>query len=118
METIKNLFKVPHDLVRPPTAVSPTNNETATNNATGVDELDNTDRAFELDNKFKRRLFNPPITYERKTFLEPKVSFELPIFIIQLKNELNDPLIDIVFRDFNFNYEMNNAYETSIQVST
>lgn len=114
LETIKNLFKVPHDLVRPPTSVDPVQNPKTLDD--GMDELDAADQPFELDDKFKRRLFNPPIAYERKTFLEPKVSFELPIFIIQLKNELNDPLIDIVFRDFNFNYEMNNMFETNIQV--
>lgn len=114
LETIKNLFKVPHDLARPPTSVGVINSTTTEN---GMNEMDIANQPFELDDKFKRRLFNPPITYERKTFVEPKVSFELPIFIIQLKNELNDPLIDIVFRDFNFNYEMNNMYETNIQVS-
>lgn len=107
LETIENLFKLPPDLARPPNVVEPMKN----------DNFELTNETFEMDAKFKRRLFQPNIAYEKKTLIEPKVIFELPIFIIQLKNELNDPLIDIVFRDFNVNYEMNNTYETNLQVS-
>lgn len=111
LETTENLFKVPNDLARPPNVV-PTMQE---REKVQSSDYDLSNETFEIDPKFKRRLFQP--TYEKKSFIEPKVAFELPIFIIQLKNELNDPLIDIVFRDFNVNYETNNVYETNLQVS-
>lgn len=110
LETTENLFKVPNDLSRPP-AVVPTKEREI------VQSADFKNESFEIDSKFKRRLFQPTVAYEKKTMIEPKVAFELPIFIIQLKNEVNDPLIDIVFRDFNVNYETNNTYETNLQVS-
>lgn len=133
LETVENLFKVPCDLARPPSSVQQQQQQhsqqhtqqqqfgdvldagvsASISSATNVD-LDTT---FEIDPKFKRRLFDQPIAYEKKTIIEPKVTFELPIFIIQLKNELNDPLIDIVFRDFNVNYEHSNTYETNLLVS-
>lgn len=129
LETIENLFKVPHDLARPPSAVQQQQqrqqqqkqqqqqqqqySDVVIGSNIGID----LDTAFEIDAKFKRRLFDQPIAYEKKTLIEPKVTFELPIFIIQLKNELNDPLIDIVFRDFSVNYERTNTYETNLLVS-
>lgn len=106
LETIENIFKVPNDLVRPPSETQHVKSEEVSEMST-----------FELNQKFKRRLFNEGSISEKKSTLEPKVSFELPIFVIQLKNEFNDPLIEISFRDFNVNYEKNNQYETSIQVS-
>lgn len=112
LETVENLFKVPADLARPPTSVDTIKLVMKT-----TDNFELTNETFEIDSKFKRQLFQPTIAYEKKSLIEPKVVFELPIFIIQLKNELNDPLIDIVFRDFNVNYEMNSMYETSLQVS-
>lgn len=111
LETVENLFKVPSDLVRPPAAVrtgyirQPSESEINSENFAGIDP------------KLKRRLFQPNVTHEKRNVFEPKVAFELPIFIIQLKNELNDPLIDIVFRDFNVSYETANTYETHLQVS-
>lgn len=105
LETIENIFKVPSDLVRPPSEAP----------IVKIEEV--SEVSFELNQKFKRRLFNEGSISEKKSTLEPKVSFELPIFVIQLKNEYNDPLIEISFRDFNVNYEKNNQYETSIQVS-
>lgn len=119
LETIENLFKVPKDLARPPASV-----HHAAANADETDAVHGaatafaaTHEPFEVDAKFKRRLFDQSIAYERKSQLEPKVVFELPLFIIQLKNELNDPLIDIAFRDFNVNYERTNTYETNLVVS-
>lgn len=114
LETIENLFKVPSDLARPPN-VGPTIKEPE---IVPSSDFDLSNETFDIDSKFKRRLFQPSqVAYEKKSLIEPKVAFELPIFIIQLKNELNDPLIDIVFRDFNVNYETNNVYETNLQVS-
>lgn len=114
LETTENLFKVPSDLARPPNVVPSTAKEREIEQSS---EFELTNETFEIDSKFKRRLFPPAVAYEKKTMIEPKVAFELPIFIIQLKNELNDPLIDIVFRDFNVNYETTNTYETNLQVS-
>lgn len=114
LETTENLFKVPSDLARPPTVVPTTIKE---HDITQSSDFGLPRESFEIDPKFKRRLFQPATVYEKRTMIEPKVAFELPIFIIQLKNELNDPLIDIVFRDFNVNYETNNTYETNLQVS-
>ncbi|XP_031630682.1 vacuolar protein sorting-associated protein 13D isoform X2 [Contarinia nasturtii] len=114
LETTENLFKVPNDLARPPNVVPSTIKEREIEQSSDF-ELSN--ETFEIDSKFKRRLFQPAVAYEKKTMIEPKVAFELPIFIIQLKSALNDPLIDIVFRDFNVNYETTNTYETNLQVS-
>lgn len=111
LETIENLFKVPSDLARPPAAV-----RAKYVHQSNEFEL-NSEAIGGVDSKLKRRLFQPNVPLEKKTVFEPKVAFELPIFIIQLKNELNDPLIDIVFRDFNVNYETSNTYETHLQVS-
>lgn len=118
LETMENLFKVPNDLVRPPTDVSSIHVSVPVSGQPSVneDEPDTANQTFEIDKRFKRRLFSTSTTNERVTYLEPKVSFELPMFVIQLKNELNDPLIEIFFRDFNVNYEKNNMYETNLQV--
>lgn len=119
LETIENLFKVPVDLARPPTNVSTANANSLPLYAETPDEEDGPElvnQTFEFDKKFKRRLFSTSLANEKVTYVEPKVSFELPVFAIQLKSHLNDPLIEIFFRDFNVNYEKNNMYETSIQV--
>ncbi|GAB0099028.1 Vacuolar protein sorting-associated protein 13D [Sergentomyia squamirostris] len=110
LETFDNVFKVPGDLIRPPT---------------GVPEDENTDeeeeKAAEGDvegPKIPRRsLYNQASLGEKRNQIEPRVSFELPTFVIQLKNDCNRPLVEISFRDFNVQYEKNNQYETSIQVS-
>lgn len=119
LETIENLFKVPADLARPPTNVSTVIANSLPLYAETPDEEDGPElvnQTFEFDKKFKRRLFSSSLANEKITYVEPKVSFELPVFAIQLKSHLNDPLIEIFFRDFNVNYEKNNMYETSIQV--
>ncbi|KAK9889536.1 hypothetical protein WA026_006891 [Henosepilachna vigintioctopunctata] len=49
-----------------------------------------------------------------------KVSFELPVFTIELRGNMpstEQGLIDVSFRDFVFNYEKTHQYETNIQVS-
>lgn len=116
LETVENLFKVPSDLARPPSSVQqPPSSSSSSQHQQSQQHVDLDAAAFEFDAKFKRRLFDQPI--EKKTLIEPKVTFELPIFIIQLRNELNHPLIDVVFRDFNVNYERSNTYETNLLVS-
>ncbi|XP_055691450.1 intermembrane lipid transfer protein Vps13D isoform X2 [Lutzomyia longipalpis] len=111
LETFDNIFKVPSELVRPPTSV-PNEEE----NLDEVEEIDAQVDAAEVP-KIPRRLFNQPSLGEKRTQIEPRVTFELPTFVIQLKNDCNRPLIEISFRDFNVQYEKNNQYETSIQVS-
>ncbi|XP_059608662.1 intermembrane lipid transfer protein Vps13D [Phlebotomus argentipes] len=105
LETFDNIFKVPAELVRPPTGV-PEREE----------DLE-VDGEQEEGPKITRRLFNQPSLSDRRNQIEPRVSFELPTFVIQLKNDCNRPLIEISFRDFNVQYERNSQYETSIQVS-
>lgn len=133
LETIENIFKVPSDLVRPPTDVP---SSVLADNIVEKSVVDDTDPdmdSFEINHKFKRRLFSnrdfttnggagggggsSSTSTDRNSGMEPKVAFELPIFVIQLKNEHNHPLIEISFRDFKVNYEQKNLYETSVQVS-
>lgn len=113
IDTLENVFKVPSDLVRPPS-------EGLTHDTLHLPGGDIDPHPFQLDDKFKRRLFAEPNiehSANSRNFVQPKVSFELPIFIIQLKNEVNNPLIEISFRDFKVNYERKSFYETSVLVS-
>lgn len=114
IDTLENLFKVPADLVRPPSEGLHSHDIHA------IVEVDQ--HIFQMDDKFKRRLFAEPMqslesAANSRNFMQPKVSFELPIFTITLKNEVNSPLIEISFRDFKVNYERKSFYETSVQVS-
>lgn len=109
---MENIFKVPDDLVRPPTDL---------HKKTVIEDVDAVDSAlrtrFEFNEQLNRRIFNQPsISMEKKNQLESKVLFELPVFVIQLKRD-SDPLVEIFFRDFNVSYEKNDLYETNIQVS-
>lgn len=113
IDTMDNLFKVPSDLVRPPS-------EGLHHPHDPIVEVDQ--HMFQMDDKFKRRLFAEPMQSiespsNSRNFMKPKVSFELPTFIITLKNEVNSPLIEISFRDFKVNYERKSFYETRLQVS-
>lgn len=104
LETIDNIFKVPPDLAKPPSE--------------SVSKLDNIDEELdEPDMAYKRRLFNQPSISDQKPTLQPKVSFDLPILIIELNNDKNNPLIEIALREFCFNYDQKNMFETAIQVS-
>ncbi|KAJ6645642.1 Vacuolar protein sorting-associated protein 13D [Pseudolycoriella hygida] len=112
LETIENVFKVPNDLVRPPSEV-PHHIEPDLS-----EFMEPAINSFEIkDDKIRRRLFVGPSFNEHKSYVEPKVLFELPTFVIQLKNEVNNPLIEISFRDLKVNYERSNMYETNVQVS-
>lgn len=111
LETFDNIFKVPSELIRPPTSVPEQD---------GLEEGGDEELPSEEDSagpKIPRRLYNQPSLSDKRNQIEPKVSFELPTFVIQLKNDCNRPLIEISFRDFNVQYEKNNIFETSIQVS-
>lgn len=111
IETIENVFKVPGDLVRPPSEV-PQHTQPDLN-----EFIEPTISSFEIkDEKVRRRLFEGHSFNEHKSYVEPKVLFELPSFVIQLKNEVNNPLIEISFRDLKVNYERSNMYETNVQV--
>uniref|UniRef100_A0A336MDN8 CSON015545 protein n=1 Tax=Culicoides sonorensis TaxID=179676 RepID=A0A336MDN8_CULSO len=105
LETIDNIFKVPPDLTKPPSE--------------SMTKLDNIDEELdEPDLVYKRRLFNQTsISDPKSSSLHPKVSFDLPILIIELNNDKNNPLIEIALREFCFNYEQKNLFETAIQVS-
>lgn len=110
LDTIENAFKVPSDLTRPPTETAkfPT-----------IDENSETDAfVFGTDPKIRKILFSESST-DRKASTEmlPKVMFSLPVFIIQLNNNENSPVVEICFRDFNVNYEKQNQWETHLQVS-
>ncbi|XP_037024186.1 vacuolar protein sorting-associated protein 13D isoform X2 [Bradysia coprophila] len=113
IETIENLFKIPDDLVRPPSEVP---QHSQPDLSEFIDQP--TISSFDIkDNKVRRKLFAGPSFNEHKSYVEPKVLFELPSFIIQLKNEVNNPLIEISFRDLKVNYDRCNLYETNVQVS-
>lgn len=104
LETIDNIFKVPPDLAKPPSE--------------SVSKLDIIDEETdEPDLAYKRRLFNQSSISDQKPMLQPKVSFDLPLLIIELNNDKNNPLIEIALREFCVNYEQKNIFETSIQVS-
>lgn len=110
LDTIENAFKVPNELTRPPSETTkfPTINEQ--NETDGF--------VFDNDQKIKKVLFSQA-SLEGKSQPEmlPKVMFSLPVFIIQLKNNENSPVVEICFRDFNVNYEQQNLWETHLQVS-
>lgn len=113
LDTIDNAFKVPSDLTRPPTE-SP--------KFPIIDEQSETESVdnFTFDNnqKIKKVLFSQA-SFERRPQQEmlPKVMFSLPVFIIQLNNNENSPVVEICLRDFNVNYEKQNQWETHLQVS-
>lgn len=111
LETFDNCFKVPEDLIRPP------NQRTAASASKPTTADHVVDGGVELESKAKRRLFEQPSLAESKTVLEPKVAFNLPILKIELKNDKSMSMIEISFRDFSFNYERSNQFETNIQVS-
>ncbi|XP_055907883.1 intermembrane lipid transfer protein Vps13D isoform X2 [Eupeodes corollae] len=107
LETLDNVFKIPNDLVRPPAEVS-------------VDtmhlESDNNSSPFELNNRLPEKMFHSEKPDNQHKELTPKISFSLPIFIIQLKNEHDNPLIEITFREFSVQYDQASQYETVVQV--
>ncbi len=111
LETIDNIFKVPANLVRPPAETNPGGFRFPT-----IDENEEQDFVFESHKIKKAFLYQTSIDRSAND-MQPKVIFNLPVFIIQLNNSENNPLIEISFRDFNVNYEKQNLYETNLQVS-
>ena len=113
LDTMDNAFKVPNDLIRPPTEAvkfPPIDEQSE------ADLVDNF--TFDNNQKIKKVMFTQA-SLERKSQQEmlPKVMFSLPVFIIQLNNNENSPVVEICLRDFNVNYEKQNQWETNLQVS-
>lgn len=115
LDTIDNSFNVPNDLLRPPTEPT-TMKYPLSAEAQESEEVDTF--AFDKNEKIKKILFSQS-SLERKSEgdMLPKVMFSLPVFIIQLNKAENSPVVEICFRDFNVNYEKQNQWETSLQVS-
>ncbi|XP_055378948.1 intermembrane lipid transfer protein Vps13D [Condylostylus longicornis] len=115
LETIENLFKIPSDLVRPPPDVSSSRSDHIALNTT----LDNSSSPFELETQRLSQNFSFVKSAEKvnDSVILPRISFTLPIFVIRLKNEHENPLIDIVFREFSVQYQKITEYETSLEVS-
>lgn len=90
LETMNNIFKVPPDIV-------PSSSDTATSQQTEHSD----------DNKKQ---------VKSSSGLVPKISFTLPLFSIKLKNENENPLIELSLKEFSFQYERINSFETSIQI--
>lgn len=110
LETIDNLFKIPKDLVRPPTE------------ATVLDKHleiieESTFNAYPISDKVRRGLMYQNSFEERPSSLNLKVNFELPAFIIQLNDNRNEPQIQISFIDFSVQFEKRNSYETHVKIS-
>ncbi|XP_044753631.1 vacuolar protein sorting-associated protein 13D [Coccinella septempunctata] len=90
-----------------------------------ITEEDTGVTTLNMDPHVRAKLF-PTMTNVSKTksiasrMANIKVSFELPIFTIELRGNIpstEQGLIDVSFRDFVFSYEKSHKYETNIQVS-
>ncbi|XP_045474860.1 vacuolar protein sorting-associated protein 13D isoform X2 [Harmonia axyridis] len=90
-----------------------------------ITEEDTGVTTLNMDPHVRAKLF-PAMTNVSKTksitsrVANIKVSFELPIFTIELRGNIpstEQGLIDVSFRDFVFCYEKSHRYETNIQVS-
>lgn len=114
IDTMDNAFNVPSDLLRPPT--EGTQMKFQMTEKQESEEIDTF--TFDKNEKIKKILFSQS-SLERKVDSDmlPKVMFSLPVFIIQLNNAENSPVVEICFRDFNVNYEKQNQWETNLQVS-
>ncbi|XP_039449054.1 intermembrane lipid transfer protein Vps13D isoform X2 [Culex pipiens pallens] len=110
LETVDNLFKIPKDLVRPPTESS---------SLSRLPEIieESTFNAYPITDKVRRGLMYQSSFEERPSSLNLKVNFELPAFIIQLNDNHNEPQIQISFRDFSVEFEKRNLYETHVKIS-
>ena len=93
IETVNNIFKVPNDIVPP-----------------------NTDIPSETTKESAEQPLDPKKQDKSNSGLVPKISFTLPLFIIQLKNENENPLIELSLKEFSFQYNRINTFETNIQV--
>ncbi|XP_053673030.1 intermembrane lipid transfer protein Vps13D [Anopheles nili] len=118
LETIDNLFKIPKDLVRPPSEV-PTTLEKVSEIA------EESLNSFPIPSKARQGLF-----YQSSLDMNARssagagsstfgvrVNFDLPAFIIQLNGNRNEALVQISFRDFCVDFDKRNQYETHVKIS-
>ncbi|XP_062546775.1 intermembrane lipid transfer protein Vps13D [Armigeres subalbatus] len=110
LETIDNLFKIPKDLIRPPTET------TVLDKHPEIIE-ESTFNAYPITDKVRRGLLYQNSFEERPSSINLKVNFDLPAFIIQLNDIRNEPQIQISFRDFCVQFEKRNSYETHVKIS-
>ncbi|XP_055600875.1 intermembrane lipid transfer protein Vps13D isoform X2 [Uranotaenia lowii] len=106
LETIDNLFKIPKDLVRPPTETSVLEKYP-----------DIMEESTFIADKVRRGLLYQNSFEEAPASINVKVNFELPAFIVQLNEARNEPQIQISFRDFFVEFEKCNTYETHVKIS-
>ncbi|KAJ8964860.1 hypothetical protein NQ314_004578 [Rhamnusium bicolor] len=92
---------------------------------TDINEEDTGVTTLNMDPHVRAKLFPSVSTVPKsksssQNSLALKISFELPIFTIELRGDTptgEQGLVDLSFRDFVFNYEKCHKYETNIQVS-
>ncbi|XP_058818048.1 intermembrane lipid transfer protein Vps13D isoform X2 [Topomyia yanbarensis] len=110
LETIDNVFKIPRDLVRPPSESA-----VPAKHPDIIEE--STFNAYPITEKVRRGLMYQNSFEERPSSLNMKVNFELPAFIIQLNDAKNVPQIQISLRNFSVAFEKRNVYETHVKIS-
>lgn len=110
IDTLENAFSIPSDLQKPHAS------EKIKVNLTSSESEEETDK-FTLGETSVRRKILFERQQQKDSEMLPKILFSLPVFIIQLNNSENSPVVEICFRDFNVNYEKVNLYETSLQVA-
>lgn len=104
IDTIENAFSIPNELIRPP--------ERSKYNYNLISES-MVDETAEKSEERKKDLFNA----RKDAEMLPKIFFTLPVFIIQLNNSDNLPVVEICFRDFNVTFEKLSQWETKLQVA-
>ncbi|XP_052894433.1 intermembrane lipid transfer protein Vps13D [Anopheles moucheti] len=117
LETIDNLFKIPKDLVRPPSEVP-----TTLEKVTEIAEESLAFHTFPLPSKARQGLFYQSSLDQRtaagaSASIAVRVHFELPAFIIQLNGNRSEALVQISFRDFCVDFDKRNQYETHVKIS-
>lgn len=110
IDTIENAFTIPTDLHRPHSA------EKVVNLPTNQSE-EEADKFPPNETSARRKILFERQQQQKDSEMLPKIMFSLPVFIIQLNNSENSPVVEICFRDFNVNYEKVNLYEMSLQVA-
>ncbi|XP_050076311.1 intermembrane lipid transfer protein Vps13D [Anopheles maculipalpis] len=121
LETIDNLFKIPKDLVRPPSEVP-----TTLEKVTEIAEESLSFHTFPMPSKARQGLFyQSSLDVDQRSSaaggssaaIGIRVHFELPAFIIQLNGNRSEALVQISFRDFCVDFDKRNQYETHVKIS-
>uniref|UniRef100_A0A182JQ44 UBA domain-containing protein n=1 Tax=Anopheles christyi TaxID=43041 RepID=A0A182JQ44_9DIPT len=120
LETIDNLFKIPKDLVRPPSEVP-----TTLEKVTEIAEESLSFHSFPMPSKARQGLFyQSSLDVDQRAAvagvsaaISIRVHFELPAFIIQLNGNRSEALVQISFRDFCVDFDKRNQYETHVKIS-